>query len=47
MSSANNACVVNCSLINEYKNADKNKCVTDCHTEDVTYYLSIDKVNCV
>ena len=47
MSSDNSACVINCSLINEYTNTDKNKCVTDCHAEDITYYLSSDNIHCV
>ena len=41
------ACVINCSLANEYTNSFKNKCVTNCHAEDVTYYLSTDGINCV
>ena len=28
------------------KNADKNKCVTDCHADDINYYLQKDNLNC-
>eukprot|EP00828_Plagiopyla_frontata_P014708 TRINITY_DN1919_c0_g1_i17.p1 TRINITY_DN1919_c0_g1~~TRINITY_DN1919_c0_g1_i17.p1 ORF type:complete len:2671 (+),score=531.96 TRINITY_DN1919_c0_g1_i17:5491-13503(+) len=40
------ACVSDCSLLKQYKNTDKNKCVADCHAEDATYYLQKDNLTC-
>ena len=38
-----------CCLLYNFliQKCNKNKCVVDCHADDVTYYLAIDKINCV